>query len=244
MPEFINQLKSFSGVYTRRDEPQEGCIIIRQEKKTMKTEKRDFDKAAASWDEKPLRVKLAEDVANTIVRQVAISQDMTALDFGCGTGLLTLQLQPLVKSITGVDSSQGMLDIFNSKITTANIDNVCTLFLDSDKGGTLTGKYDLIVSSMTLHHIREIASLLAQFYTVLAPGGTLCLADLDLDDGQFHDDSTGVFHNGFDRASLHRSFTDAGFVGIQDVTAAKIEKQARDGQTRKFSVFLMTGRKN
>ena len=210
---------------------------------TLKTEKRDFDKAAVSWDEIPLRVQLAEDVAKTIVRQVAISREMTALDFGCGTGLLTLQLQPLVKSITGVDSSQGMLDIFNSKIATANINNAGTLLLDIDKGGTLTGQYDLIVSGMTLHHIREIAPLLAQFHTVLAPGGTLCLADLDLDDGQFHNDSTGVFHNGFDRASLHRSFTDAGFVDVQDATAAKIEKQARDGQTRKFSVFLMTGRK-
>lgn len=210
---------------------------------TLKIEKRDFDKAAASWDEMPLRVKLAKDVANTIVRQVAISKDMTALDFGCGTGLLTLQLQPLVKSITGVDSSQGMLDIFNSKIATADINNAGTLFLDIDKGGTLTGQHDLIVSGMTLHHIRNIAPLLAQFYTVLAPGGTLCLADLDLDDGQFHDDSTGVFHNGFDRAALHSSFAKAGFVGVQDVTAAKIEKQSRDGQTRKFSVFLITGRK-
>jgi 2-polyprenyl-3-methyl-5-hydroxy-6-metoxy-1,4-benzoquinol methylase len=209
----------------------------------MKTEKRDFDKAAASWDEKPLRVKLAEDVANTIVRQVTISKNMTALDFGCGTGLLTLQLQPLVQFITGVDSSQGMLDIFNAKIASANIDNVCTLFFDSDKGSTLMGQYDFIVSSMTLHHIKEIATLLAQCYTVLAPGGTLCLADLDLDDGQFHDDSTGVFHNGFDRGSLRRSFTDAGFSEVWDVTAAKIEKKARDGQTREFPVFLMTGRK-
>jgi ubiquinone/menaquinone biosynthesis C-methylase UbiE len=209
----------------------------------MNTEMRDFDKAAASWDEKPLRVKLAKDVADAIVREVAISQDMTALDFGCGTGLLTLQLQPLVKSVTGVDSSQGMLDIFNAKIATANIDNAGTLILDIDKGGTLTGQHDLIVSGMTLHHIRRIAPLLAQFYRVLAPGGTLCLADLDLDDGQFHDDSNGVFHNGFARASLHRSLTEAGFVGVKDVTAAKIEKQARDGQIKIFSVFLMTGRK-
>ncbi len=209
----------------------------------MKTEQQHFDKAAATWDEMPLRVKLAEDVATAIIRQVAIAPDMTALDFGCGTGLLTLQLQPLVQSITGVDSSQGMLDIFNAKIASANIDNVGTLFLDSDQGGTLTGTYDLIVSGMTLHHIRDIAPLLAQFYTVLAPGGTLALADLDREDGQFHDDSTGVFHHGFDRASLHRSFMDAGFVDVEDVTAANIEKPGRDGATRTFPVFLLTGRK-
>lgn len=209
----------------------------------MKIAQQHFDKAAATWDEMPLRVKLAEDVAAAIIGQVTIAPAMTALDFGCGTGLLTLQLQPLVQSIIGVDSSQGMLDIFNAKIAAANLANVTTLLLDADQGGTLTGSYDLVVSGMTLHHIRATAQLLAQFHTVLAPGGTLALADLDQEDGQFHDDSTGVFHHGFDRASLHRALTAAGFVDVADVTAAHIEKPGSDGATRTFPVFLITGRK-
>ena len=71
----------------------------------MTTEKRDFDAAAASWDEKPGRVKLAGEVAEAIIRQVAPSKTMKAMDFGCGTGLVTLTLRPLVASITGIDSS-------------------------------------------------------------------------------------------------------------------------------------------
>lgn len=209
----------------------------------MNTENRDFDKEAASWDERPLRVKLANDIAGVIVQQTIITADMDALDFGCGTGLLTLQLQPLVRSITGVDSSRGMLDIFNAKIAGQKLANTKTLFCDLDLGDRLTGKYNLIVSSMTLHHIREIAPLLAHFHSIMASGGSLCLADLDLEEGQFHADNTGVFHSGFDRAVLRNSFIDAGFVDVQDMTAAEIEKPACNGETRKFSVFLITGRK-
>jgi precorrin-6B methylase 2 len=57
----------------------------------MSSEKRDFDKEAAAWDEQPARVQLAGDVAAAIVRQVTLRTDMDVLDFGCGTGLLTLQ---------------------------------------------------------------------------------------------------------------------------------------------------------
>ena len=55
---------------------------------------------------------------------------------------------------------------------------------------------------MTLHHIPDVARLLAEFRNVLKPGGRLCIADLDSDGGRFHEDSTGVFHPGFDRAVL------------------------------------------
>lgn len=209
----------------------------------MKNEKRDFDKEAAAWDEQPTRVKLANDIAAAIVNQITITTDMDALDFGCGTGLLTLQLQPLIRSITGVDSSRGMLEVFQVKIAKLQLANVRTRLCDLDQGEMLEGRYDLIVSGMTLHHVKEIAPLLAQFHAVMATGGTLCLADLDLEGGQFHADSTGVFHNGFDRAVLRQLLVDAGFVGVTDETAAEIEKPARDGAMKRFSVFLMTGKK-
>ena len=209
----------------------------------MKTEKRDFDKEAASWDENPTRVKLAKDIAGAMVKQVTITADMEALDFGCGTGLLTLELQPLVHTITGVDSSRGMLDIFNAKIAALELAHTRSLLCDLEKGDTLSGRYDLVVSSMTLHHVKEIAPLLAQFHKVMAPGGLLCLADLDLEGGQFHQDNTGVFHFGFDRAALRHLLIAAGFVEIEEVTAAEIEKPASIGAMKRFSVFLLTGRK-
>ena len=62
-----------------------------------------------------MRVKLATDVAGAVSAEVRLAADMDVLDFGCGTGLLALQLQPYVRSITGVDSSQGMLDVLGSE---------------------------------------------------------------------------------------------------------------------------------
>jgi ubiquinone/menaquinone biosynthesis C-methylase UbiE len=209
----------------------------------MSTEKRDFDKEAAAWDENPARVQMARDVAQAVARQVRLSPDLGVMDFGCGTGLLTLQLAPLVGSITGVDSSRGMLDVLAGKLARLSLTNVRMRYLDIDAGDVLDGRYGLIVSSMTLHHIRRVEPLLEQFYRVLAPGGHLCLADLDPDDGQFHSDNQGVFHFGFDRVDLRGAFAAAGFEDVRDTTAAEVTKPTRTGELRRFTIFLMTGRK-
>jgi 2-polyprenyl-3-methyl-5-hydroxy-6-metoxy-1,4-benzoquinol methylase len=209
----------------------------------VSTEKRDFDAAAASWDENPGRVRLADDIARAISERIVLTPDMDVMDFGCGTGLLTFRLQPLVRSVTGIDSSRGMLDVFNAKIAKLKLNNVRSELVDLDEGATLTGHYDLVLCNMTLHHIREIEPLFAQFHKVAAPGGYLCVADLDADEGRFHEDHTGVFHSGFDRAALRDIFTKAGFDDVRDMRAAEVAKPGRDGETRRFSVFLMTGRR-
>ncbi len=209
----------------------------------MTSEKRDFNQAAATWDENPGRVKLARDIADSMINNLPITRDMNAMDFGCGTGLLTVRLQSLVRSITGVDSSQGMLDILNRKITKLQMSNVKTMLVDIEKGQKLTGNYQLVLSSLTLHHIPEIKPVLAQFYQVISPRGYLCVADLDMDDGRFHEDKTGVFHSGFDRAVMRKYFSEAGFDNIKDTTAATIIKPVLNHGTRQFTVFLMTGQK-
>ena len=212
-------------------------------KQIMNSEKRNFDQEAAVWDENPSRVKLAQDIGNTILKQKIVTPDMDVMDFGCGTGLLTLQLQPLVHSITGIDSSQGMLDILNHKITNQQLVNIKTKLIDVEQGQPLTGNYQLIVSSLTLHHIKEIKPLVAQFYQVITPGGFLSIADLDSDDGQFHENTAGVFHSGFDRAAMHKYFSEAGFDDIKATTAASVMKPVLNQGTRQFTIFLMTGRK-
>ncbi len=209
----------------------------------MTTDKKDFDAVAASWDEKPARVKLAGEVAEAIISQVAPHRGMRMADFGCGTGLISLWLQPLVASITGIDSSPGMLDIFQAKIAAGKLTNVQTQLLDIDEGEELSGEYDLIVSSMTLHHIRQPAALLRQLHKALLPGGILAIADLDPDGSLFHDDNTGVFHFGFERAAVRAMFAEAGFTDIHDSQATELVKEAPDGSKRTFTVFLVSGRR-
>lgn len=134
---------------------------------------RDFDAAAATWDEKPRRVKLANDIADAILEQIPLRPEMDAIDFGCGTGLLALRVQPFVRSITGVDSSTGMLEILREKTRKKGLTNVNTLHLYIEKGDKLQGPYHLAVSAMTLHHIRSVELLLDQFFRILLPGGRL-----------------------------------------------------------------------
>lgn len=206
-------------------------------------EKKDFDREAAQWDTNPGRVKLANDVADAIIRESAPALDMDVLDFGCGTGLVTLRLQPLVRTILGVDSSQGMLGVLEGKIRTLGIANARTRFVDFEKGGRIEGKFHLLVSSMTLHHVPDTARLFKQWYGLLLLGGLLCFADLDAEDGSFHGDNTGVFHHGFDRDHLKTLLVSAGFHDVRDTTATTMIRDVEAKGKKEFPVFLIVAKK-
>jgi 2-polyprenyl-3-methyl-5-hydroxy-6-metoxy-1,4-benzoquinol methylase len=210
----------------------------------MKTgERKDFNKEAAQWDANPGRVKLAGEVAAAIIREIKPTREMEVLDFGCGTGLVTLKLQPLVKTITGVDSSEGMLNVLEGKIRAQGLSNIHARFVDFEKGGRVEGSYDLIVSSMTLHHVPDPAGLFTQWRGLLRTGGQVCFADLDAEDGSFHGDNTGVFHLGFEREHLKKLLRDAGYRDIRDTTATTMVKEIEGKGKREFSIFLIVAKK-
>ena len=94
---------------------------------------------------------------------------------------------------------------------------------------------------MTLHHVPDTAHILTVFHDLLNPGGYLCIADLDQEDGSFHGIEVDV-HHGFDRAELGRRTADAGFSDVQFQTVFSIAK-ARESGTRDYPVFLMTARR-
>jgi len=193
-----------------------------------------FDKAASTWDLLDRRVLLARGISKAIMGRIPLSKKMGVLDFGCGTGLVTLALAPQVGSITGADTSTGMLDTLAEKAREANAP-VHLRHLGADGSGDLGGPYDLIVSSMTLHHVADVPALLRRFVSSLNPGGQVALADLDEEDGTFHEDTAGVHHHGFPREQFEAWLAEAGFRQIQLETAFVTNKEGRD-----YSVFLAT----
>jgi len=188
------------------------------------SEKRNFDLAALNWDEEPRRVKLATDIAAAIKSNVPLSTEWDGLDIGCGTGLMTLQLAPFLRNITGLDSSCGMLDKLAEKVKVSGIQNVRSVLRDLAAGDMPEGKYHLITSAMTLHHIKEVVPLLSSLRSFLHPGGWIALADLATEDGSFHDDPSGVFHHGFSATELTALLETCGYSSVSVTTASKMQK--------------------
>ena len=170
-------------------------------------------------------------------RQVHLSREMDVLDFGCGTELLTLALQPLVRNVTSVDTSTGMLQVLKGKLQRQGLTNVRTTLLEPQVPFSMDGRFHLIVSSMALHHVRSLAPLFGRFHDHLWPGGRVGLADLDREDGSFHEDPRDVFHHGFDRNEIQALLAAAGFVELGATTATVVHKE-----TGNYPVFLVTGR--
>ena len=201
-----------------------------------------FDRVAAEWDSNPGRVVLARAVTAAIRKAVALRPDMNAMDFGAGTGLVTLALLPYVGSITAVDASGEMLRMLDEKLKALRIGNVHTMPCDIAKTTLPAAEFDLIVSSMVLHHIPDVSQTLRRLRPCLRSGGWIALADLDSENGTFHSDSTGVFHHGFDRGEICRWLQAAGFMDTTAREAHRIVRPSADGQSHEYPVFLVTGR--
>ena len=189
---------------------------------------RDFNIEAKTWDQNAGRVKVANSIADAMIKTLRLEKSQTLLDFGAGTGLVALRLLPCVAKVTAVDSSRGMLDALGEKLAANNIDGVELLLWDDARDEALPPA-DVIVSAMTMHHIADVAGVAKTFYAALSPGGQIAIADLAPDGGQFHSDNTGVEHEGFDERHLTSLFEAAGFHSLKVETACSFEKPAKDG---------------
>jgi ubiquinone/menaquinone biosynthesis C-methylase UbiE len=202
----------------------------------------DFNERAKDWDSDPMKVERARVVAEAIRNALPLTSEMTALEYGCGTGLLSFALQSDLGQITLADTSQGMLDVLNEKISAAGVTNMRPLMLDLASDPLPAECFHLTYSLMTLHHIQDTEAILMKFHALLEPGGYLCIADLDKEDGSFHTDGTTDMHKGFERPILQKQVEAAGFGEIRFSTAYKMKKQTTNTE-KTFPIFMMTARK-
>lgn len=198
----------------------------------------DFDLKAKKWDIDPIKTERAGAVARSIRTILPRRPGLSALEYGCGTGLLSFALQPFPGFITLADSSTGMLQVLADKIKAAGIDNMLPLHLDLTVDPVPATRFHLLYTLMTLHHINDIDSTLRQFHELLYPGGLLCVADLDREDGTFHgSDFNG--HKGFVRDELAEKTMAAGFDPPTFSTVFHMTRKT-GGTTKHYPLFLMT----
>ncbi|HFU75653.1 MAG TPA: class I SAM-dependent methyltransferase [Arcobacter sp.] len=198
-----------------------------------------FNKLAKEWDAKPERVKGALTFVNKIKEYLPCDiSNHSLLDYGCGSGLVSFGFADDIKSILGLDFSAGMVDVYNNKAKKIGFKNIEAKLHDIDKEPLDENQFNIIATNMTMHHITDTSSFIKKLSSALKPSGKLFIADLDLEDGTFHSDNTGVVHFGFDRESLINYFKDAGLTNIKIETLQSISKPHRD-----FDIFFITGEK-
>ncbi|SFV67289.1 methyltransferase, putative [hydrothermal vent metagenome] len=191
-----------------------------------------FANKSKSWDMNSKRVQNAKSIAQLIIDNVKLDSTMKVMDFGAGTGLLSYFVAPYVDTIVAVDNSPSMLEKFKEK----SLDFSCkteVLELDLSKEN-IEQKFDGIISSMTIHHIKDTKVLFEKFYKMLNDDGFIAIADLDSEDGTFHSDNRGVFHFGFEQKELEKIAKEIGFKEIRFELANTIKKPHQE-----FTVFLM-----
>ncbi len=202
----------------------------------------EFDKKALTWDDNPMFVERANNIANKIKEHIPLNKNMDAFEYGCGTGLISFQLLPFVNKITLADTSDGMLDVVRSKIKKADIINMNVIKMDLTTDNIPDNKFDLIYTSLTLHHINNINMVFSKFYMMLKKHSFLSIADLDKEDGHFHD-SGFLGHHGFDRKEMKKMFETTGFRNVKSETGYEIKRERSEGKIDTYPVFIMTGEK-
>ena len=202
-----------------------------------------FDIESITWDDER-RKNRAKLIAEEISKSIQIKKQYTALEFGCGTGLISFCLNDKFEMITLVDTSKGMVDVLNSKIETFKINNMKAYQIDINENHILPeNSYDVIYTSMALHHIIDTETTIKNLYRLLKKDGYLCIIDLDEEDGSFHKEEKDFNgHNGFNQNDLKNVLLETGFKEVEANTFYKDEKLVEEMKV-KYSLFLMIGRK-
>jgi 2-polyprenyl-6-hydroxyphenyl methylase/3-demethylubiquinone-9 3-methyltransferase len=96
----------------------------------------------------------------------------TALDVGCGAGLMCEPLARLGAKVTGIDASPEVIAVAREHAAAMSLD------IDYRAGDVqqLEGQFDLITSLEVIEHVAEPASFMKTLAKRLAPGGLLILS--------------------------------------------------------------------
>src|SRR5512135_703885 len=108
-----------------------------------------FDERARQWNENPVFQERGLKIAQAVRQSVPLNRHMSALDYGCGTGLLSFPLKDELGPILMADSSAGMLEVVAEKIAAQGVTNMTPLKLDLLADPAPAQRFDLIVTSMT-----------------------------------------------------------------------------------------------
>jgi SAM-dependent methyltransferase len=96
-------------------------------------------------------------------------KDKVILDMGCGFGFSCVEFRKKgAKKVIGIDISDKMLEAARSQSTDENLQ---FLKLDIEKIDTLGIKFDIVYSSMTMHYLVDLETVIKKVHQVLNDDG-------------------------------------------------------------------------
>ncbi|KOP68145.1 methyltransferase type 12 [Bacillus sp. FJAT-18019] len=172
-----------------------------------------FEMIANTYDT-PERIQIAQASSDALREYIVDSKSKKAIDFGCGTGLVGMNLIDDFDSMLFVDTSPNMIQQIEHKISDLHIHNAATLCFDIEKEDLTDVHADYIFMAQVLLHIHDIELVLSRLYHVLNDGGHLLIIDFNKNENVASD----LVHNGFDQAKLTDMMTQIGYRHIQSKT--------------------------
>lgn len=113
-------------------------------------------------------------------------ENLDVVEFGAGTGRLTMLLAPLVKSIRAFDEAPAMLEVLKGRLAAGKVTNVEAGVADNREMPVESGSADLAIEGWSFGHMcgwypatwrEEIGKALAEMERILRPGGTAVLLE-------------------------------------------------------------------
>lgn len=199
----------------------------------------EFDSKAADWDKNPMHLDRSKAIAEHIRKSVPLNRQMSALEYGAGTGITSLLLREELKDIILMDNSTEMVRVMNEKIASSGASNIQAIHFDLEDSDYNDRKFDLVFTQMVLHHVNDVPAVLKKFSDLMKPGAYLAVADLCPEDGSFHGEGFSG-HKGFNTDDLKDKLSEIGFSDISCRVCFVIDRKISETQSRKFNVFLMT----
>lgn len=172
-----------------------------------------FEMIANMYDT-PERIHIAKVSSDAIREYVVGAESKSAIDFGCGTGLVGMNLLNEFKSVLFLDTSPNMIQQVHQKITDLNVQNADTLCFDFEQEGLSDLRTDYIFMVQVLLHIPDVESVVSRLFDVLHEGGHLIIVDFDHNENVVSD----MVHNGFDQVKLTDIMTRIGYRNVRSRT--------------------------